>query len=127
MAKGYNANQERLAEISRLGKELAKRAAFRCEWCARKDDLRPWDAQPDLEPEPDHLALLCSRCRELAAGAEADQNELHTLRNALWSDVPAVSEGVARVLIRSRLPWVREAIDESLLDEPVKQALLARL
>ncbi|SJZ93512.1 hypothetical protein SAMN02745119_02071 [Trichlorobacter thiogenes] len=127
MAKGYNTNQERLAEISRLGKDLAKRAGFRCEWCESKDELRPWDHDPDREPELSGLALLCDRCRQLADGATADPNELHTLRNALWSDIPAVAEGVALVLIRSRQPWVREAIEESLIEEAKKSRLLALL
>lgn len=127
MAKGYNVNQEHLAEINRLGKDLAKRAGFRCEWCEGKDDLRPWDHAPDREPVPATLALLCGRCRELAGGAAADPNELHNLRNALWSDIPAIAEGVALVLIRSRQPWVREAIEESLIAEETRNRLLALL
>jgi hypothetical protein len=127
MSKGYNVNQERLSEINRLGKDLAKRAGFRCEWCESKEGLRPWDHAPDREPESSTLALLCGRCRELATGATADPNELHTLRNALWSDIPAVAEGVALVLIGSRLPWVREAIEESLIEENTKTRLLAML
>jgi len=127
MAKGYNSNQERLAEINRLGKDLAKRAGFCCEWCSSKDDLRPWDQAPDQEPELPRLALLCGRCRQLASGHNADPNELHTLRTALWSDIPAVAEGVALVLIASRLPWVREAIEESLIEEATKSRLLALL
>ena len=127
MAKGYNTNQEHLAEISRLGKELAKRAGFRCEWCESKEELRPWDHAPDQEPSPDSLALLCVRCRQLAEGATANPNELHALRNALWSDIPAVSEGVAQVLVRSRQPWVREAIEESMIKEDTKNRLLVQL
>jgi hypothetical protein len=125
MAKGYNANQDRLAEINRLGKDLAKRAGFRCEWCESKDELRLWDYAPNQDPAPDTLALLCSRCRQLAEGAAADPNELHTLRNALWSDIPAVAEGVALVLIRSRQPWVREAVEESFIEDATKSRLLA--
>jgi hypothetical protein len=127
MAKGYNANQKRLADISSMGKELAKRAGFCCEWCESKDDLRPWDHAPDSEPELATLALLCGRCRQLGTGAEADPNELHTLRNAIWSDIPAVAEGVALVLIRSSQPWVREAIEESLIEENAKIRLLKLL
>jgi hypothetical protein len=127
MAKGYNANQERLAAIGALGKGLAKRAGFACEWCGSKDDLRPWDQRPDQEPAEATLALLCGRCRDLAGGRQADDNELHSLRNALWSDVPAVAEGVATVLARSRQPWVREAIEESLIDEAAKAALVKGL
>lgn len=125
MSKGYHANQDHLAEINRLGKDLAKRAGFRCEWCESKEELRPWDHAPDQEPALETLALLCGRCRQLAEGAAADPNELHTLRNALWSDIPAVAEGVALVLIRSRQPWVREAIEESLIEDATKSRLLA--
>ena len=127
MAKGYDQHKERLAAISILGKSLAKRAGFACEWCEGKEDLRPWDYRPEAEPAEENLALLCGRCRELADGRKSDPNELRSLRNALWSSVPAVAEGVARVLARSREPWVREAIDESLIDDGVKAELLKGL
>lgn len=124
MAKGYHANRERLELIASYGKALAKRAGFACEWCEGKDDLRTWDQRPDTEPSEESLALLCGRCRTLAEGGKADPNELRSIRNALWSNVPAVAEGVARVLAKSREPWVREAIEESLIDEAVKAELL---
>jgi hypothetical protein len=124
MAKGYNANQERIAAISSFGKNLAKRAGFACEWCGAKDDLRPWDYRPNAEPEETGLALLCLRCRDLAGGVKGDENELRSIRNALWSDVPAVAEGAARVLGSCKEPWAREAIDESFIDENVKQEIL---
>ena len=125
MAKGYNANQERIAAIQALGKTLAKRAGFACEWCGGKNDLRPWDYRPDAEPEESGLALLCLRCRELAGGVRGEANELRSIRNALWSDIPAVAEGAARVLSRCKEPWAREAIDESFIDDAVKQEILS--
>ncbi|RNC64959.1 MAG: hypothetical protein ED859_18015 [Desulfuromonadales bacterium] len=124
MAKGYQANRERMEQVGVLGKVLAKRAGFACEWCEGKGDLRPWDYLPDAEPSEETLALLCSRCRELADGRKGDAHELRGIRNALWSQVPAVAEGAARVLAKSREPWVREAIEESLIDEAVKAELL---
>ncbi len=124
MAKGYQTHKERLEAINALGKAVGKRASFKCEWCESKDDLRIWDHAPDDDPEMDTVALLCQRCRDLADGGKADQNELRTLRNALWSDVPAVSDGAAEVLLRSREPWVREAIEESIFDEERKARLL---
>ena len=124
MAKGYQANKEHLEAVSSFGKAIGKRAGFKCEWCEDKDDLRIWDSNPDNEPEMASLALLCRRCRKLADGANADRNELHSLRNALWSDVAAVSVGAARVLLRSKEPWVQEAIEESIFDEEVKKQLL---
>ncbi len=127
MAKGYQANRERLAAIQMLGKGLAKRAGFRCEWCGAGDDLRPWDYRPDREPEEDGLALLCANCREMADGRSGDAHQLRGIRDALWSHIPAVAEGAARVLARSREPWAREAIDESLIDDAVKAELLKGL
>lgn len=124
MAKGYQANRERLEEISAFGKGVGKRGGFKCEWCESREELRVWDGRPDLPPAMDTLALLCRRCREWADGRKAEPNELRSIRNALWSDVPAVAEGAARVLAQCREPWVREAIEESLIDDAVKAELL---
>lgn len=124
MAKGYQANRERLEAISRYGKEIGKRAGFKCEWCEDKEDLRLWDYRPDDEPAPENLALLCRRCREWADGRKVTAAELRSIRNALWSDIPAVAAGAAHVLAQCREPWVREAIEESFIAEEVKAALL---
>lgn len=124
MTRGYQANRERLDTISGFGKVISKRAGFCCEWCASKEELRLWDQRPDLEPEESTLALLCGRCRQLAGGASADLNEHRAIRNALWSDVPAVAEGAARILARCREGWAREAIEESFIAEDVKTELL---
>lgn len=124
MAKGYQANKERQEELQSFGKSVGKRAGFKCEWCASKDDLRLWDYQPDLSPDMDSLALLCQNCRELADGRRAELNELRPIRNALWSNVPAVAEGAAHVLAQCKEAWAREAIEESFIDESVKALLL---
>ena len=124
MAKGYQANKERMETINSFGKSVGKRAGFKCEWCDDKEDLRLWDQHPDAEPNMDRLALLCGRCRELAEGKKADLNELRTIRNALWSNVPAVAEGAARVLAQCKEGWVRVAIEESFIDDTIKAGLL---
>ncbi len=124
MAKGYQANKERQEELQSFGKSVGKRAGFKCEWCESKDDLRLWDYQPDLSPDMDSLALLCQNCRELADGRRAELNELRSIRNALWSNVPAVAEGAARVLAQCKEAWAREAIEESFIDDAVKTTIL---
>ena len=70
------------------------------------------------------LALLCGRCRELADGRNADINDLRSIRNALWSNIPAVAEGAARVLAKCKEGWAREAIEESFIDDKIKADLL---
>lgn len=124
MSKGYQASKERQNDISALGKTIGKRAGFKCEWCESKDDLRIWDYQPQLTPTLDTLALLCRCCREWGEGRKADCNQLRSIRNALWSHVPAIAEGAARVLVQCREPWVREAIEESLIDDAIKAEIL---
>ncbi len=124
MAKGYEANKERQSEIAAFGKEVGKRAGFKCEWCGGKDDLRLWDYRPTDEPAMESLALLCGRCREWVGGRTATADEFRSIRNALWSDVPAVAEGAAIVLARCREPWAREAIEESFIDDGLKAKLL---
>ncbi len=124
MAKGYQANRDRQELVNSFGKTLGKRATFHCEWCDGTDDLRVWDYRPDAEPSEETLALLCAPCRGMAKGDDCDEHQLHSIRNALWSDIPAVAEGAARILARCREPWAREAIEESLIDDRVKRELL---
>ena len=126
MTKGYQANKERLEAVNSFGKAVGKRAGFRCEWCEGRDDLRMWDYRPEAEPALETLAMLCRSCRDLADGRKASSDELRGIRNALWSDVPAVAESAAEVLSRCPETWVQEAIEESLIDDALKERLLAK-
>jgi protein PhnA len=72
----------------------------------------------------DSLALLCQQCRNWADGRKATANELRSIRNALWSDIPAVAEGAARVLVQCKESWAKEAIEESFIDDAVKAGIL---
>ena len=126
MAKGYQANKDRLEDISSFGKAIGKRSGFKCEWCESKEDLRVWDYQPDVPPNMDTLAMLCHHCRELADGKKADSNELRSIRDALWSNIPAVAEGAAKVLAQRNESWVRDAIEQSFIDDSFKEQLLSQ-
>lgn len=124
MAKGYQGNKDRLEAINSFGKAIGKRAGFKCEWCESKDDLRVWDYKPDTPPDMETLALLCQQCRSWADGRKTTPNELRSIRNALWSTVPSVAEGAARVLSQCKESWAREAIEESFIDEDIKAEIL---
>lgn len=124
MSKGHQAHKDRLNDIQSFGKAIGKRAGFKCEWCESKDDLRLWGSQPEQVTDMETLALLCQQCRDLAEGKKAHAHELRPIRSALWSNIPAVAEGAARVLVQCKEPWVREAIEESFIDEQVKADLL---
>jgi len=124
MAKGYQGNKERQEEMNSFGKAIGKRAGFKCEWCESRDDLHVWDYKPDAPPGMETLALLCQQCRNWADGRKASPDELRSIRNALWSNVPAVAEGAARVLAQCKEPWAREAVEESFIDDTIKTGLL---
>jgi hypothetical protein len=124
MAKGSQLNKEHLEAVNLLGKSISKRAGFKCEWCAGNHDLRLWEYQPDQDPTAENVALLCEECRNLYEAKSPDMHKLRAIRNALWSDIPAVSEGAAIVLSRCKEPWAREAIEESFIDENLKEKLL---
>lgn len=124
MAKGYQGNKDRLEAISAFGKTIGKRAGFKCEWCESKDELRVWDYRPDAPPNMETLALLCQQCRGWADGRKATPNELRSIRNALWSNIPSVAEGAAKVLAQCKEPWSREAIEECFIDDDVKADIL---
>lgn len=125
MAKGSQLNKEHLEAVNLFGKTISKRAGFRCEWCAGSEGLRLWEYQPDQEPSEENLALLCEDCRsQFDSRKVPDQHKLRAVRNALWSDIPAVAEGAATLLSRCKEPWVREAIEESFIDDEVKARLL---
>ena len=123
MAKGDKNNKEHLEAVQLFGKSISKRAGFRCEWCEGGEGLRLWEYQPDRDPSPENLALICESCRELNAAKVSDPRRLRAIRNALWSEVPAIAEGAAIVLSRCKEPWAREAIEESLIDQAVKDRL----
>lgn len=127
MAKGYDTNREHQDLVASFGKIIGKRAGFKCEWCEAKDNLRLWEYQPDEEPTAEMLALLCGRCRAIADGAPAEPGELHSLRNALWNNIEAIAGGAGRTLARSGVPWAREAIDESIYNEALKEKLFKEL
>lgn len=126
MAKGYDANKERLEAITGFGKVLAKRAKFKCEWCEEEQGLKPVDLDPNAEPSEATLALLCEGCRELKPGKKIDTNRLRRLSGAIWHSEPLVALGAAKILAASGEDWARDVVGDSMLDEDVKAELLKR-
>lgn len=116
MAKGYEANKQRRAEIQALGKALGRRAHFACEWCGAKEGLGPVDTQPTREPEVESLVLLCHGCRVLYDGGDADPNRLRHLEGVLWSGEPVVVRTAAALLRRLGADWAEAVIEQVAID-----------
>jgi len=118
MAKGYEANKQRQAEIQALGKELGRRAHFVCEWCGSKEGLGPVDTAPTQEPEVENLLLLCPTCRSLYGGGDEDPSRLRHLEGVLWSGEPVVARTAAALLRRLGADWAEEIIEQTGIDLP---------
>jgi hypothetical protein len=125
MSKGHQGNKKRLLAISSFARSIGRRARITCEWCESKEDLQLWDYRPDMQPNMDTLAMLCRNCRELAGGKKASPDELRSISKALWSNIPAVAAGAGKILVQSDEPWVRDAINQSFLDDSTKIQLMA--
>ena len=111
MAKGREKVEARKHALSLLGKDLARRAQRRCEFCEARDDLRPHDTSPTDEPSLDALVLLCQRCRRLVAGEPVDARQCRFLEGAVWSEVPVVADLAKQCLGRIDADWARDTLD----------------
>ena len=111
MAKGKQKHQARLDEIAFWGKDLARRAKRKCELCAGTDLLRTYDADPDVTPSLDSLALLCQRCRDVLQGSPADSRTLRYLETAIWNEEPILASMAKTMLAKVDADWAREALE----------------
>lgn len=88
---------ESTAELERA---LGERAGGRCELCGASERLRAY-VVPPREPALDHAVLVCAACAaQLAEGAALDETHWFCLKEAVWSEVPAVQVVCLRLLAR---------------------------
>ena len=126
MAKGYEVNQERVAALASLGKDLARRSKSRCELCETSGvGLSPFEVPPEPKlPELDRCLFLCDRCREQAGNPKRFQpgEAWRCLAQTIWSEVPAVQVMAVRLLRRqaNSEEWAREVLAEAYLDPEVE-------
>lgn len=127
MAKGYQANQERVAIIKSFGKELARRSRSKCELCETTGAaLSVFEIPPESkgDPEVDRCLFLCENCHEQAGNLKRFRPGEHwrCLAQTIWSEIPAVQVLAARMLRRQAdsQHWAQEALDGVFLDEEIE-------
>jgi len=116
MAKGYEANAERVRALQALGKDLARRARSRCELCGTGGvPLAPFEVPPvQLEPDLERTALLCEGCRQaIGRPAALRGQQWRCLVDVLWGELPVTQVLALRMLERlaGGEDWAREALD----------------
>ena len=111
MAKGRQKHQARLEAIQLQGKDLARRAKRKCEFCEGGDDLRIFDGDEDAEPTLASLVLACARCRGVLEGQKEDERSLRFLETAIWNEQPVIARLAKDMLLQVDADWARAALE----------------
>ncbi len=104
---------------------LLTRSNSQCELCTATTDLQPRGVPPeaaDTAFDPDRHVLACSTCRaQLDGEVELDPRHWHGLREAIWSETPAVQVAAWRQLQKLRAEgWAQELLDQAWLADEVR-------
>ena len=87
-------------ERQELERVLGERAGARCELCGASEGLRAY-VVPPRQASPETSVLVCGTCAaQLAGDAALDPTHWFCLKEAIWSEVPAVQVVGLRVLAR---------------------------
>ena len=122
MAKGFDTNQERLKQLSLLGKELTRRSRAKCELCTQSGvPLSLYEVPPvPKEPDSDQLLHICQTCLvQLGKPKTIEPNRWRILSETIWSQVPAAQVMAIRLLkhLSKTEPWAQEILESAYVDE----------
>ena len=131
MSKGFERNQEHLAQLNALGRELTRRAKSKCEFCnsAGKKLIIKEAIITKQTVNIDHCLFICEECLTLLQHPpKHNPSQLHFLSTTIWNDTPIVKAlAIAQVQkLAPVLPWAQELLDSVYL-EPEIQDLIAQL
>ena len=111
MAKGRQKHQARLDAITFWGKDLARRAKRKCEFCEESGELRPFDGDEKAEPSLETLVLACARCRSILEGGSADERTLRFLETAIWNEQAMIAKLAKSMTSKVDADWARSAME----------------
>ena len=127
MARGYQLNQDRIHALSRLGKDLTRRARSQCELCASSGEkLMAHEVPPaPMEPILEHCLFICQTCvDQIRNPARRDPDHWRCLNASVWSEVPAVQVTAVRLLRALKKEQWAGALLEQIYLEPDIEAWL---
>jgi protein PhnA len=98
---------------------LSARASGRCELCGADAGLAAYLVPPVAAPDADRALLACAACRaQLDGDTPLAPAHWNGLREAVWSEVPAVQVVAWRLLTRlSGEAWAQELLEQVYLDD----------
>ena len=123
---GFEKNQERVAALNALGKDLARRAKSKCELCeAAGVKLNAYEVSPVPKwPDFEKIIMVCDECHVpvLHPKRFEPSERWRVLTTAVWGELPVVQVVATRLLhqLAKTEDWAREAIEQVYLDPEVE-------
>ena len=115
MARGKAEHDAYKEALSRLGRELTRRARSRCELSGATGSLLTYDLEgPKVEPDLDHVVLVCGEVADHLIGRTKGAS-LRYLETAVWSAERAVRRAAVGILAGIDEQWARDAIDNAVV------------
>lgn len=126
MAKGFDKNRERKAELSLFGKNLVRRSGSSCEICASTGTpLGIYEIPPaPIEPDYDRCLFICEECRDRLGNPDRlVSDHFRCLNNTVWSEVAAIQALSIRILriIAEKHHWAEELLDQVYPDPEIEE------
>jgi len=126
MAKGFDAHQEHLKQLSLLGKDLTRRSRASCELCTQSGvPLSIYEVPPaPKEPALDQILHLCETCtNHLNKPKNRGTNHWRILSETIWSEVPAAQVMAVRILnyLSGDQAWAQEILEDVFLEEELEE------
>lgn len=111
--------------MGQLGKALTRRSRGRCELCASREGVRPFELPPfPPTPQMERTLMSCARCRRWLERGGVVPVEAWFLSEAVWAEEAAVRLSAARLLLSiddPEDPWMREALDAADVDPETQE------
>ncbi|MBU0961420.1 MAG: phnA protein [Proteobacteria bacterium] len=128
MSQGHEKHQQRLEQLSFLGKTLVRRSGAKCELCSHAHGtLYSIEIPPVPElPSEDHTLFLCESCKDVVETSKLNPQEMHYLEEVIWSDLPVLQVTAVRLCRRLRdkgEAWAAELLDTVYLSPEVEEWL----
>ena len=127
MSRGHEKHQQRLEQLSFLGKTLVRRSGSKCELCSAHGTLHAIEISPLPEfPNEDHTLFLCDHCRDAVERGTLKPQEMRYLEEVIWSDLPVLQVTAVRLcrLLQDRgETWAAELLDNVYLSPEVEEWL----
>jgi protein PhnA len=126
MSTGHDKFHGRRSSADLLGRQLARRARNRCEFCRESTSLYVVEVEPVYsEPDPDRAVMICERCKRAVENARrrVDPEELRCLMESVWHETLPIQLASVRLshrLSQEGVMWATELLDGLYLDPDIE-------